>query len=70
MKAELERRAKIAWGIALIALVFLLETTFAHHKYPSPASPFVWALLGTIAAVAVGYGLWCRARARSAGDAR
>lgn len=54
--------------MALICGVFLLETVFAHQKMPSPASPYVWGGLGTVALLAVAYGLWCRQRAQRAPD--
>jgi len=68
MKRDLQRRSQIAFGVAVICGVFLLETRFAHSKMPSPASPYVWACLGLMAVLALGYGLWCRQRARRTED--
>ena len=67
MKAEYRKKSQIAFGVALICIVFLVETAFAHRKMPSPASPVIWAALGTVAACAVAYGLWCRHCARMVG---
>jgi tellurite resistance protein TehA-like permease len=67
-RRELQRRASIAFGIALICLVFLLETAVAHQRLPSAASPWVWTALGLVAALACGRGVWLRVRARSAPD--
>jgi hypothetical protein len=68
MQPDYLKKSRLAFGLALICGVFLLETSFAHHKMPSPASPYVWAGLGTAALVALAYGLWCRQRARRHGD--
>jgi drug/metabolite transporter (DMT)-like permease len=65
---DLQRRAAIAFGIGLIALVFLLETAVAHRHVPSAASPWVWTLLGSVAALAFGRGWWLRAQAKTARD--
>jgi uncharacterized membrane protein YhaH (DUF805 family) len=67
-RRELQRRAAIAFGIALICLVFLLETAVAHRRLPSAASPWVWTVLGLVAALAFACGVWLRVRARSASD--
>jgi hypothetical protein len=68
MQPDHLKKSRLACGVAVICLVFLLETNFAHRHTPSPASPFIWAGLGLVAAVASGYGLWCRPRARHTGD--
>jgi drug/metabolite transporter (DMT)-like permease len=62
------RQAAIALGIGLICLVFLLETAIAHRTHPSPASPYVWGGLGTVALLAFGRVLWLRLRRRRDGD--
>jgi uncharacterized membrane protein YhaH (DUF805 family) len=68
MRRELQRRAAIAFGIGLICLVFLLETAVAHRRLASAASPWVWTVLGLVAALAFARGMWLRVRARSAPD--
>lgn len=66
----LDRRAKLAFGVALICLLFLTETTVAHHSRPHPASPFIWAVLGTVAVLALLLGaVWHRQARRGAGPA-
>lgn len=69
MQPDALKKSRLAFGVALICGVFLLETVFAHRKMPSPASPYVWAGLGTVAVLALAYGLWCRQRARREQDA-
>jgi drug/metabolite transporter (DMT)-like permease len=68
MQSDDLKKSRLAFGVAVICLVFLLETSFAHRQTPSPASPFIWAGLGLVAALALGYGLWCRQRTRRPGD--
>jgi hypothetical protein len=62
------KRSRLAFGVAPVCSVFLLETVFAHQKMHSTASPYVWGGLGSVALLAAAYGLWCRQRARRAPD--
>jgi hypothetical protein len=59
----LQDKSRIAFGLAVICAVCILETVMADRRLPSAASPLVWALLGTLAVVAVALGLWWRRRA-------
>ena len=61
---EYRRKSQIAGGICVIAVVFLVETYTANKRLPNPASPYVWAALIAVAAIAAGLGLWFRSRAR------
>lgn len=69
---SLDRRAKLAFGIALICGLFLVETAVAHRSTPHPASVFIWAALGTVAVGALVLGaVWHRrARRPAAADGR
>ena len=49
MPSPLQRRANNALGICVLSLIALMETVFADHKQPNPASPYVWAVLGATA---------------------
>ena len=63
----LDRRAKLAFGVAVICGLFLAETMVAHRTTPHPASPVIWGVLGTVAVVSLVLGaLWHR-RARRPG---
>ncbi len=61
--AEYKRKSQFAGGICVIAIVFLVETFTAHQRLPSPASPYIWALLCVVTAISAGLGLWFRSRA-------
>ena len=66
MRTEPKHKAAIALGVALICVLFLVETAVAHHHHPSPASPFVW---GALSLVAVGALVaWARYRAQASRD--
>jgi hypothetical protein len=64
MNKDLRCRAAIAWGIGVIALIFLIETALAHHSRPSAASPWIWSALGIIAVLAFARGARLSAKAR------
>ena len=68
MKDDYKRKSSIALGIMLIALMSIMETWMADHRLSNPASPFVWTVLGTVAAVAFGFFCWFRAKANRAPD--
>ncbi len=63
----LDRRAKLAFGLAVICGLFLAETLVAHRTTPHPASPLIWTRLGTVAGVSLVLGLWWHRRARRPG---
>lgn len=62
-RAEYRRKSSLAFGLAAICVLFILETLQAHRVQPHPASPFIWTALGLAAAGGVGLGLWWRRRA-------
>jgi hypothetical protein len=64
--SDLKRRARIALGIAVVALVFLGESVVAHRVAPHPASPWVWTVLGVTGIGALAYALGCALRLRRA----
>lgn len=64
MQSDPLRCSRIAFGVAAICVLFLIETMVAHRTVPSPASPWVWGALGVIGLVACGAGLWWRVQAR------
>lgn len=64
--ATLLRKSRIAWGLGVICLLFLLETWNADRLMPNPASPVVWGVLGTLGALACAAGTWWGWRARRA----
>jgi hypothetical protein len=41
-----------------------LETYSADRKLPNPASVYIWVVLGAVAVIAAGLGIWYRIRAR------
>jgi hypothetical protein len=59
-----DKRSKIALGVAVICLLFLLESAQAHRVSPHPASPLLWSLLAAGGIGALVYALLCRLRLR------
>jgi len=57
------RHSQLAFGLAVVCGLFVSETLVAHRSAPHPASPVIWAVLGTVAVGALGAALWCRLRA-------
>lgn len=62
--ADYLRRSRIAFSVAVICALFITETLSAHRVSPSPASPFIWAVLGGVSLVSLGYALWCKFQQR------
>lgn len=60
--AELLRKSRLAFGVALICLLAAAETVVAHHAQPNPLSVGVWAVLGSAAGAALVAALWLRRR--------
>jgi O-antigen/teichoic acid export membrane protein len=65
MQSEYKRKANNALGVFILALIFLFETSVAHRARPSPASPFVWGILGLVAVAALVLFLYFRAKDRA-----
>lgn len=61
--SDWRRRASLAFGIAVIALLFIVETVAAHRRAPHPASPWIWSVLAVVGVVSLGAGFACRRRA-------
>jgi hypothetical protein len=66
---EWTRRSQLCFGVAVICVLFLVETAVAHRSVPHPASPIVWGMLGLVGTGAVAAGIVCRLRARRTGQA-
>ena len=64
MNSDDWRRSRLCLGFGIVCLVFLWETVVAHRHVPSPASPYVWALLGGGAVVLLGLAAWFDRRSK------
>lgn len=64
LRDQYARKAKLAFGFAIVLLLFLGETVVAHQMLPNPASPYVWALLGGGALACLGLAAWFRRASR------
>lgn len=62
--SEDEKKSKIALGIAVICLIFGLETIMADRRAPNPLSPLVWSVLALVGAVALVAGVWFHRKAK------
>jgi cobalamin synthase len=47
--ANRRQKSRMALGVAAIALIFGLEVIALHRKLPSPATPWLLALLAAVA---------------------
>lgn len=65
MTTDPATKSKLFLGFAVVCLLFLFETAVAHRHLPSPASPYIWALLGCGALVGFGLAAWFHRKARS-----
>ena len=67
MASNPRNKSRIALGIAFIAINAMLETVMADRFRSNPASPYVWAVLGSVGAIALAAFFRFRAQARRAG---
>jgi arginine exporter protein ArgO len=50
---DTQRKSYYALGVVVLCVMFFLETFTANYARPNPASPYVWAVLGVTAAIAL-----------------
>ncbi|HEY6133367.1 MAG TPA: hypothetical protein VIW70_05275 [Rubrivivax sp.] len=68
MKSQWLKKSQTALGVAVICVLFLVETSLADRAFPSPLSPFIWAALSIAGVLAVVAYFWCRTQARRVED--
>jgi hypothetical protein len=68
MQSEYRRKSNNALGVLVLSLMFLLESALAHHKNPSPASPYFWTAFSLAAGAS--FVLFCWFRMKDAEDHR
>lgn len=64
MNKTLLNRSRLAAGVSVICILFLLETWNAHRLAPHPASPLIWSVLGLAATVSGAVSVWFAVRRR------
>lgn len=67
-KSDHLRRSRIAAGFGLALLIVLVETVHVHRMMPSPHSPLLWTVLGTVSAVLLAYAAWAKRKSMTAPD--
>jgi hypothetical protein len=65
VKPDDRRRSRLYLGFGVVLLMFVSETVVAHQRLPSPASPYVWALLGGGSLLCFGLAAWYHRKSRS-----
>jgi hypothetical protein len=68
MKSQWLKKSQTALGVAVICVLFLVETALADRAFPSPLSAFIWAGLSIAGVLALTAHFRYRARARRIED--
>jgi peptidoglycan/LPS O-acetylase OafA/YrhL len=62
------RKSRLALGIAVICVIFGLESSVAHRVMPSPYSWLLWTVLSVVGVAALVGHFWFRHQSRRACD--